>query len=210
MYMDNAQAVDRAKRAAFYLRVTPFDPDPEPQLLELRQKAAERGYEVVAEFIEKASGAKTKRPALDRLLAEARRGHFDLVIVWSCDRIGRSTRHFLDLLDELHRLHIKLCSVREGIDTGGPQGDAIALLTSVLAGLERNLTSERVRAGMRRARLDGQHIGRQPLQLDAAAIHRDRQQGHSLQQIAKEHRISTATVQRVLKKQLTEPLDESD
>ena len=64
--------------------------------------AAERGYEVVAEFIEKASGAKTKRPALDRLLAEARRGHFDLVIVWSCDRIGRSTRHFLDLLDEYY------------------------------------------------------------------------------------------------------------
>ena len=206
----DTHAADRAKRAAFYLRVTPLDPDPEPQLLELRQIAAERGYEIVAEFIEKVSGTKTKRPALDRLLVDARRGHFDLVIVWSCDRIARSTRHFLDLLGELHRLHIEFCSVRDGIDTSGPQGDAFALLTSVLAGLERSLTSERVRAGMRRARLDGQHIGRAPLQLDAAAIHRDRQQGHSLLQIAKDHRISTATVQRVLKKQLTEPLDESN
>ncbi|MFZ1083901.1 MAG: recombinase family protein [Terracidiphilus sp.] len=205
--MDSAQEVGRAKRAAFYLRVTPFDPD--LKLVELRQMAAERGYEVVAEFIEKASGAKTKRPALDRLLVDARRGHFDLVIVWSCDRIGRSTRLFLDLLDELHRLHIEFCSVREGIDTGGPQGDAIALLTSLLARLERNLTSERVRAGMRRARLDGQHIGRKPLELDCAAICLDRHNGHSLQQIAKDHRISTATVQRVLKKQPSKPFDES-
>ncbi len=206
----DTSAPARAKRAAFYIRITPFDPDPEPQLLELRQKAAERGYEIVTEFIEKVSGTKTKRPALDRLLVDARRGHFDLVIVWSCDRIGRSTRHFLDLLDELHRLHIEFSSVQDGIDTGGPQGDAIALLTSVLAGLERSLTSERVRAGMRRARLDGQHIGRAPLQLDASAIHRDRHKGDSLQKIAKAHKISTATVQRVLKKQLAEQLNESD
>ncbi|HEY1255531.1 MAG TPA: recombinase family protein [Terracidiphilus sp.] len=205
----DTHAADRAKRAAFYLRVTPFDPDPELQLVELRRMAAERGYEVVAEFAEKVSATKAKRPALDRLLTDARRGHFDLVIIWSCDRIARSTRHFLDLLDELHRLHIEFSSVRDGIDTSGPQGDAITLLTSVLAGLERSLTSERVRAGMRRARLDGQHIGRAPLQLDAAAIHRDRQQGHSLQQIAKDHRISTATVQRVLKKNLAGPLDEA-
>ncbi len=146
MYIDT-HAPDRAKRAAFYLRVTPFDPDPEPQLLELRRMAAERGYEIVTEFIEKVSATKAKRPALDRLLAEARRGHFDLVIVWSCDRIARSTRHFLDLLEELYRLHIEFSSVRDGIDTGGPQGGALVQLTSALAGLERSLTSERVRAG---------------------------------------------------------------
>jgi DNA invertase Pin-like site-specific DNA recombinase len=198
-----------AKRAAFYVRVTPFDPNPEPQLLELRKAAAERGYELVAEFTDTVSGTKTKRPALDKMLTDARRGQFDLLIVYSCDRIGRSTRHFLDTLDELHRLHIEFCSVREGIDTSGPQGGAIVLLTSVLAGLERNLTSERVRAGMRRARLDGQRIGRHPLQLDCAAICLDRHNGHSLQKIAKAHKISTATVQRVLKKQPAEPLDES-
>jgi DNA invertase Pin-like site-specific DNA recombinase len=209
MYIDTAQATNRAKRAAVYIRVTPYDPNPEPQLLELRKTAAQRGCEVVAVFTDKVSGTKAKRPALDQLLSDARRDRFDLVMVWSCDRIGRSTRHFLEVLDELNRLHVVFCAVREEIDTAGPQASAIALFTGVLAGLERSLTSERVRAGMRRARLDGQHIGRQPLQLDHAAIHFDRQQGHSLQQIAKDHRISTATVQRVLKKQPAKLLDES-
>ena len=197
-----------AKRAAFYVRVTPLDPDPEPQLLELRQMAAERGYQVVAEFTDRVSGPKAKRPALNRLLTEARCGRFDQVIVLSCDRIGRSTRQLLDVLDELHRLHIEFSAIREKIDTTGPQGIALVQLTGALADLERSLTSERVRAGMRRARLDGQHIGRQPLQLDCAAICLDRHNGHSLQKIAKAHKISTATVQRVLKKQPTEQLDE--
>ena len=101
MNIDTASAPGGAKRAAFYVRVTPFDPNPEPQLLELRKAAAERGYEVVAEFTDRVSGTQAKRPALDRLMADARRGQFDLLIVHSCDRIGRSTRHFLDLLDEL-------------------------------------------------------------------------------------------------------------
>jgi DNA invertase Pin-like site-specific DNA recombinase len=209
MYIDSPHSATGPKRAAFYLRVSPFDPNPEPQLLDLRKMAVRLGCEVVAEFTDKVSGTKTKRPALDQLLSDARRGRFDLVLVWSCDRIGRSTRHFLDVLDELNRLHVEFCSFREGIDTGGPLGSAIVLLTGILTGLERSLASERVRAGMRRARLDGQHIGRQPLQLDHAAIHRDRQQGHSLQQIAKDHRISTATVQRVLKKKPAVPPDES-
>jgi hypothetical protein len=87
----------------------------------------------------------------------------------------------------------------EQIDTGGPLGRAIVIIIGAIAELECNLIIERVRAGMRRARLEGQHIGRNPLQLDNAAIQRDRQQGQSLRQIAKGHRISTATVQRVLR-----------
>jgi DNA invertase Pin-like site-specific DNA recombinase len=209
MYIDTASAPGCAKRAAFYVRVTPFDPNPEPQLLELRKAAAERGYEVVAEFTDRVSGTQAKRPALDRSMADARRGQFDLLIVCSCDRIGRSTRQFLDLLDELRVLHIDFCAVREGINTSGPLGSAIVLLTGVLVGLERSLTSERVRAGMRRARLDGQLIGRKPLDLDILGIHMDRHNGKSLQRIAKDHRISTATVQRVLKKHPAEPLDET-
>jgi DNA invertase Pin-like site-specific DNA recombinase len=209
MYMDSAQAAARAKRAAFYIRVSPHDPNPEPQLLDLRKMAIQRGCEVVAEFTDKVSGEKAKRPALDQLLADARRGGFDVVMTWSCDRIGRSTRHFVEILDELNRMHIDFCTFREEIDTGGPQGSVIVQLTGALAGLERSLTSERVRAGMRRARLDGRHIGRLPLQLDHAAIHRDRRQGKSIRKIAKEHRISTATVQRVLKKQPAEQLDKS-
>ena len=114
-------------------------------------------------------------------------------------RLRRSVKHFLDVLDELSRLNIEYVSFRENIDTGGPLGRAIVVIIVAVAELERSLIIERVRAGMRRARLEGRHIGRNPLELDHAGIQRDRCQGQSLRQIAKGHRISTATVQRVLR-----------
>src|ERR1039458_5190404 len=100
-------------------------------------------------------------------------------------------------------LNIEFISFREQIDTGGPLGRAIIIIVGAVAELERNLIVERVRAGMRRARLEGRHIGRNPLDLDRTGILRDRCQGQSLRQIAKSHRISTATVQRVLRKHAT-------
>jgi DNA invertase Pin-like site-specific DNA recombinase len=118
------------------------------------------------------------------------------------------------VLDELNRLNVEFVSFREQIDTGGPLGRAIVVIIGAIAELERNLIIERVRAGMRRARLEGRSIGRRPLTLDNAAILRDRCQGQSLRQIAKGHRISTATVQRVLRMppaqaQILEALDKS-
>jgi DNA invertase Pin-like site-specific DNA recombinase len=187
------------KRAALYMRVSTIDQHPETQLYDLRQMAAQRGYEVVAEFTDKISGTKARRPGLDAMLADTRRGRFDVVLVWACDRIARSTRHFLDVLDDLNRIGVEFVSFRENIDTGGPLGRAIVVIIGAIAQLERNLIIERVRAGMRRARLEGQHIGRNPLELDRAAIQRDRCQGQSLRQIAKGHRVSAATVQRVLR-----------
>ena len=187
------------KRAALYLRVSTVDQHPETQLYDLRQMAAQRGYEVVAEFTDKISGTKARRPGIDQMMADARRGRFDVVLVWACDRIARPTRHFLDVLDDLNRIGVEFVSFREQIDTGGPLGRAIVVIIGAIAELERNLIIERVRAGMRRARLEGQHIGRNPLVLDHAAIVRDRQHGQSLRQVAKGHRISTATVQRVLR-----------
>jgi DNA invertase Pin-like site-specific DNA recombinase len=187
------------KRAALYMRVSTVDQHPETQLYDLRQMAAQRGFEIVNEFTDKISGTKSRRPGLDQMMADARRGRFDVVLVWASDRIARSVKHFLDVLDELNRLQIEFVSFRENIDTGGPLGRAIVVIIGAIAELERNLIIERVRAGMRRARLEGQHIGRNPLQLDHAAIQRDRCQGQSLRQIAKGHRVSAATVQRVLR-----------
>jgi DNA invertase Pin-like site-specific DNA recombinase len=202
------------KRAGLYMRVSTVDQHPETQLLDLRQMAAQRGYEIVQEYTDRISGAKARRPGLDQMMADARRGRFDVVLVWASDRIARSTRHFLEVLDELNRLQIEYVSFRENIDTGGPLGRAIVVIIGAIAELERNLIIERVRAGMRRARLEGRSIGRRPLTLDNAAILRDRCQGQSLRQIAKGHRISTATVQRVLRMppaqaQILEALDKS-
>ena len=135
------------------------------------------------------------------MMSDARRGKFDVILVWACDRLARSTRHFLTVLDDLNRLQIEFVSFRENIDTGGPLGRAIVVIIGAIAELERSLIVERVRAGMRRARLEGQRIGRAPLELDNAAIQNDRRQGQSIRQIARGHSVSTATIQRVLRKQ---------
>jgi DNA invertase Pin-like site-specific DNA recombinase len=188
------------KRAGLYIRVSTIDQHPETQLLDLRQLAAQRGLEIVQEYTDRISGAKAKRLGLDQMMADARRGRFDVVLVWASDRIARSVKHFLDVLDELNRLNIEYLSFRENIDTGGPLGRAIVVIIGAIAELERSLIVERVRAGMRRARLEGQHIGRHPLVLDSAAIQQDRQRGQSIREIARGHSVSTATIQRVLRK----------
>jgi len=186
------------KRAALYMRVSTVDQHPETQLYDLQQMATQRGYQIVEQYEDRISGAKARRPGLDGLLRDARRGRFDVVLVWACDRIARSTKHFLEVLDELNRLNIEFISFREQIDTAGPLGRAVVVIIGAIAELERSLIVERVRAGMRRAKLEGRHIGRKPLELDHAAICGDRCRGQSLRQIARGHRISTATVQRVL------------
>jgi DNA invertase Pin-like site-specific DNA recombinase len=126
---------------------------------------------------------------------------FNVLLVWSCDRIARSTRHLLDVLDELTRLQIQFVSFREALDTSGALGRAVTVIIGAIAELERSLIVERVRAGMRRARLEGRHIGRKPLSLDNTAIIGDRARGLSLRQIAKAHQISTSSVRRVLSAQ---------
>ena len=187
------------KRAALYLRVSTLDQNPETQSLDLRQMATQRGFEVVQEYTDRISGSKARRPGLDELMRDACRGRFDVVLVWASDRIARSVKHFLDVLDELNRLNIEFVSFREQIDTGGPLGRAIVVIVGAIAELERSLIVERVRAGMRRARLEGRHIGRRPLELDREAIVRDRQRGQSLGQLAKNHSASRATIHRVLR-----------
>jgi DNA invertase Pin-like site-specific DNA recombinase len=187
------------KRAALYMRVSTLDQHPETQLYDLRQMAQQRGYQIVEEYTDRISGAKAKRPGLDSMMRDGRRGHFDVVLVWASDRIARSVKHFLEVLDELNRLNVEFVSFREQIDTGGPLGRAVVVIIGAIAELERNLIIERVRAGMRRAKLEGRHIGRKPLVLDRDAILRDRQRGHSLSQLAKIHLVSRATVHRLLK-----------
>jgi DNA invertase Pin-like site-specific DNA recombinase len=197
------------KRAALYMRVSTLDQHPETQLYDLRQMASQRGYQIVEEYTDRISGAKAKRPGLDAMMRDARRGRFEIVLVWASDRIARSVKHFLEVLDELNRLNIEFVSFREQIDTGGPLGRAVVVIIGAIAELERNLIVERVRAGMRRAKLEGRHIGRKPLDLDREAILRDRQRGHSLSQLAKGHLVSRATIHRVLQEHARTNLEKS-
>ena len=120
-------------------------------------------------------------------------------LVWAFDRLARSVRHFLEVLDELNHIKVEFVSFRENIDTSGPLGRAMVVIVSAIAELERNLIIERVRAGMRRAKLEGQHIGRRPLDVDRVAILSDRRAGRSLSEIGRIHRISRALVSKILR-----------
>jgi DNA invertase Pin-like site-specific DNA recombinase len=110
---------------------------------------------------------------------------------------GRSAT--LEVLDELDHLQIEFVSFRENVDTGGPLGRALVVIIGAIAELERDLIIERVKAGMRRARLEGRRIGREPLNVDREGLIRDRGRGMSLTQLAKAYRISRTSVCRVLR-----------
>jgi DNA invertase Pin-like site-specific DNA recombinase len=187
------------KRTAIYARVSTGDQHVETQLYDLREMAKQRGYEIVHEYIDTISGTKSKRPGLDQLLADARRHRFDILLVAAFDRVARNVRHFLEVLDELNHLGVEFISLRENIDTSGPLGRAIVVIVGAIAGLEASLISERVRAGMRRAKLEGRRIGRTPLGIDRTQVVADRRSGMSLTQVAKRHGISRASVCRLMK-----------
>src|SRR3954468_23332492 len=136
------------------MRVSSVDQHPETQLYDLRQMAAQRGLEIVQEYTDRISGAKARRPRLDDLLRDGHRGRFDVVLVWASDRIARSVKHFLEVLDELNRLNIEFASFREQTDTCAPSVRAVVVIIGAIAEFERSLIIERVRAGMRRARLE--------------------------------------------------------
>lgn len=188
------------KKAAIYARVSTADQHLENQILDLRKLAAQRGFEVVREYTDRGiSGNKAKRPGLDSMMADARRGEFSVVLVAAFDRIARSTKNFLEVIDELHELGIEFVSAREAIDTSGPMGRMFVTMVGSIAELERSLIVERIKAGMRRARLEGQRLGRAPLDIDRDALVRDRLSGMSLTQVAKRHRVSRATVVRLVR-----------
>jgi DNA invertase Pin-like site-specific DNA recombinase len=200
-------------RTALYARVstTGHGQDVGLQLHELRQVARQRGWNVVAEHVDDSvSGATTSRPALDRLMDEARRGHLDLVVVWKLDRLGRSLQHLLAVLDELQHLGVGFVSIRDaGIDTTSASGRLLLHLLGAFACYERELNKERVLAGVRRAQAHGKHCGRPRVTLDvrpAVALARD---GHSEREIATMLGVSRATLRRRLAEVAQKPASEA-
>jgi DNA invertase Pin-like site-specific DNA recombinase len=191
------------KRVALYARVSSMQQNFESQLCDLRELANQRGFVVVHEYSDKMSGAKSKRPGLDEMMSDAARGKFDVVMVWAFDRLARSVKHFLSTLDELNHLNVEFLSYRENVDTSSPLGRAMICICGTISELEKNLIAERVRSGMRRARLEGRQIGRAPLQVNRVGLLLDRQKGMTLNQLAKAHRISKASVCRVLREAKT-------
>src|ERR1700756_126030 len=193
------------KRGALYSRISTGDQHLETQLLDLRELGKQHGLEIVREYSDVISGAKSKRPGLDQLMSDARRHRFDVLLVSAFDRIARNVRHFLEVLDELNHLNVQFISMRENIDTGGPLGRAMLTIIGAISELERSLIAERVRAGMRRAKLEGRRIGRTPLNIDREQVVEDRRSGMSLSKVAQRNRISRASVCRLVKEAVATP-----
>jgi DNA invertase Pin-like site-specific DNA recombinase len=147
-------------RAAIYARVSTVDQEPENQLQELRRYAGARGW-TAAEYVDRGvSGAKDRRPALDQLLADARRRRLDVVVCWRLDRLGRNLKHLITLLEELQALGVAFVSLAEGIDATTPAGKLQMHILGAIAEFERERIRERVLAGLQRARTQGRRLGR--------------------------------------------------
>jgi DNA invertase Pin-like site-specific DNA recombinase len=188
------------KKCALYARVSTPEQHVETQLYDLRQLAAQRGFEVIAEYTDHGvSGAKARRPGLDSLMSDARKRKFSVVLVAAFDRVARSTRHFLQVTSELDSLGVEFVSRRENIDTSGPMGRLFLTLIASIAELEADLIKERIRAGMRRRKLEGYRLGRQPLDVDREAVVADRLNGINLTKVAKKYGVSRASVIRFVR-----------
>jgi DNA invertase Pin-like site-specific DNA recombinase len=147
-------------RCAIYARVSTFEEEPENQLAELRQYTVARGWTFV-EYVDRGvSGSKDRRPALDQLVADAKRRKFEVLLCWRLDRLGRNLRHLVVLLEELRAVGVAFVSLNEGIDATTPAGKLQLHVLAALAEFERERIRERVHAGLARARAQGTRLGR--------------------------------------------------
>jgi DNA invertase Pin-like site-specific DNA recombinase len=186
-------------RAAIYARVSTINhgQDVTTQTRELEQFTTARGWSLVDSYLDIGiSGAKDKRPELDRLMADAHRRKFDVVIVWKFDRFARSVSHLLRALDTFRVLGIEFVSLSESLDTATPAGRMVFTVLGAVAELERSLIVERVKAGLRNARAKGKRLGRPRKIVDTAKIGRLRAQGVSWRKIARQMECSAKTCRR--------------
>lgn len=168
------------------------------QVRELRELATQRGWEVVAEFVDiGVSGTKDRRPQLDALMKRVRRG-VDIVAVYKFDRFARSVRHLLLALDEFRALGVDFVSARDGVDTSTPTGRFHFQIVGAVGELERELIRERTLSGIEHARSKGIKFGRPRVALDVKEMCRLRREGKSIKDIARILRVGAGTVQRAL------------
>lgn len=159
------------QRVALYARVSALaGQDPEVQLVELREYAGRRGWNIIGEYVDRSSGAKESRPALNRMMIDVRRRKFDVIAVWKIDRFGRSLRHLVNALAELEAIGLDFVSLRDNLDLGTPAGRLMFQIIGAMAEFERSLIRERFRAGLRNARQKGKRLGRPPVVVDVARI----------------------------------------
>ncbi len=208
-------SLPKVKRAAAYIRVSTsnrsrhgnevsFDQNPEVQEEPIRALITQRGWSTHHVYSDRASGAKEGRPGLNALMDDARRGLFDVVIVWRFDRFARSTKQLVLALEEFRSLGIDFVSHQEALDTSTPMGKAMFTIIAAMAELERGIIRERVIAGLdhvkRKGTKSGKPVGRPKAIVDAdKVVHLRDNEKLSWPEIARKTRSSSGTVRRVYK-----------
>ena len=198
------------KRAAIYVRVSTDKQTVENQVRELRQIAERRGWQVVEEYSDAGiSGSKGRdqRPGLDRMLKDASRRRFDVVMAWAIDRLGRSLIDLLGTIQGLEAAGVDLFLEQQAIDTTTPAGKLMFQVTGAFAEFERSMIRQRVNAGLRRAVEQGKQLGRPKI---APAIEKriltHLRKGMGILKVAETCGVGTGTVQRI-KKEMLGPFD---
>ncbi len=188
----------KTNRVALYARVSTLaGQSPEMQLVELREYAARRGWQVIEEYVDHGvSGAKESRPALNRLMADAKQRRFDVIAVWKIDRFGRSLRHLVNSIAELDSFGVAFVSLKDSIDLSSPSGVLLFQLIAAMSQFERSLIQERVRAGLQNAKRKGKRLGRRPVEVDLAQVASLRGSGASWRTISNEMGISVGKLHK--------------
>ena len=187
-------------RVALYARVSTTGQSVDPQLDALRNYATARRLEVAEEYIDHGvSGSKDRRPALDEMMAKAKRRSFDAVAVVKLDRLARSTRHLTQLAAELEALGVDLIVTDQGIDTSTPAGRLLFNVLAAIGEFELDLVRERTRAGLRAARKRGKRLGRPKAVIPLEDARRRVEAGESVRVVARALGCSRATLHRRLR-----------
>ena len=189
-------AISSATRVALYARVSTNDQNCDLQLRELREYAGARNWEIAGEYVDKGwSGSKANRPELTRLMADARKRRFDVVIVWKLDRWGRSVADSIRGIQELASLEVCFIAVTQNIDTdhANPMARFLLHIMAAFSELERELIRERTIAGVRTARSKGKVLGRPRRVFRRDEVTRLREAGLSWRLISRQLGIPVST-----------------
>ena len=188
-------------KAAIYARVSTLDKgqDTEVQLRDLRSYAQARGWIVAGEYVDKGqSGAKDRRPGLDKLMTDVRKRKVDLILCWRLDRLGRSLKHLILTLDELQSVGVGFVSYNENLDLTTSTGRLMFQLLGAFAEFERNLIKERVKAGLANAKAKGAKLGRPSPEFDEDELLRLRKSGVTIRGIAERLNLRKSFVHKTL------------
>jgi len=189
-------------KVALYARVSRADKDqdPENQLRKLREYAIRNQWGIYAEFHDYISEAAQVKPALEKMLREGRARHYDAVLIVRLDRLGRSTKQLLNLLEDLDRFGVALICTDQQIDTKSPAGKLLFTVLGAVAELELDLIRERTRDGLARARAQGKRLGRLPDSEATREIIHLKEQGLTIRQISERQGMSYQAVKQRLRR----------